>query len=197
MRHVRKWAMAGMCATAGGVLTASAVWACVSGPVINLSTASPKAGQEISVTGTGFNATSPDATLVRFNALDGPVLTTVPGPLAGGILDAKVMIPEGTKPGSYVLMVTRQNAQGSLTLSPARAVLSVVGDSGTAPVLGAPLATADTAVRTNGLIRSDDSISTGALALVALGVGGVGMFLAGMAALFAGRRSSEPEVARA
>lgn len=197
MRHVRNWALAGMCAAAVGVLTASAVWACVSGPVISLSTASPKAGQEINVTGTGFNATSPDATLVRFNALDGPILTTVPGPLVGGILDAKVTIPEGTKPGTYVLIVTRQNAQGALTLSPARTVLSVVGDSGSAPVLGASLATTDTAVRTSGLIRNDDSISTGTLALVALGVGGVGMFLAGIAAVFAGRRSRGREVARA
>ena len=84
-----------------------------------------------------------------------------------------------------------------MSLSPIRAVLSVTGDAGTAPVVGAPAATADTSARANGLARDDDSVSTGTLALVALGVGGVGMFLAGMAALFAGRRGSAPEAARA
>jgi len=176
---------------------AASAWACVSGPVINLSTVNVKAGQEMGITGTGFNATSPDATLVRFNALDGPLLVTVPGPLAGGILDAKVTIPEGTKPGSYILVVSRQNAQGSPTLSPTRALFNVVGDSGTNPVVGAPAASTDNSARVSGLARSDNSISTGTLALVALGVGGVGMFLAGMAALFAGRRTSAPEAAKA
>jgi len=46
------------------------------------------------------------------------------------------------------------------------------------------------------MARSDNSISGGTLALIALGVGGVGMFLAGTAALFAGRRGSAPEAAR-
>lgn len=196
MRHVRKWGVGGVCAAVGGVVLAASAWACVSGPVINLSTQNAKAGQEMGVTGTGFNASSPDSTLIRFNALDGPVLVTVPGPLAGGTLDTKVTIPEGTRPGAYILIVTRQNAQGGLTMSPTRAVFNVVGESGANPVLGAPAATADNSARTNGLQRADDSIGAGTLALVALGVAGVGMFLAGMAALFAGRRNA-PEVARA
>ena len=58
-------------------------------------------------------------------------------------------------------------------------------------------ASTDQTVRADSLARSDDSISTGTLALVALGVGGVGMFLAGMAALFAGRKSTAPEAAKA
>jgi hypothetical protein len=196
MRHTRKWALAGICTTAGGVLMAATAWACVSGPVINLSTPSVKAGQDMGVKGTGFNTSSPDATLIRFNALDGPVLVTVPGPLTSGNLDTSVTIPEGTKPGQYVLLITRQNAQGAVTQAPARALFSVVGDSGANPVLGAPLANADTSPRANGLARTDNSVSSGTLALVALGVGGVGMFLAGMAALFAGRRQTGPQVAR-
>jgi hypothetical protein len=197
MGHVRKWAMAVSCIAAAGALLASGAWACVSGPVVSLSSTNVKAGQEIGVTGTGFNATSPDTVVVRFNALDGPVLGTVPGPLAGGTLDTKVTIPDGTKPGSYILVVSRQNAQGSLSQAPTRVVFSVLGEAGSNPVLGAPVATADTTVRQNGLVRSDDSVSTGTLALVALGVAGVGMFLAGMAALFASRRPRQPEVARA
>ena len=96
-----------------------------------------------------------------------------------------------------MVIVSQTKADGSMSLSPIRAVMNVTGDAGTNPVLGAAPASADNSVRADGLARSDDSISMGTLALVALGVGGVGMFLAGMAALFAGRRSTAPEAARA
>jgi hypothetical protein len=195
MRQVRRWAIGGMTTAAAGVFMAAAAWACVSGPVVNLSTINAKAGQEVGITGTGFQAAN--QVQIRWNALDGQVLTTVPAPITGGTLDAKFTVPEGTKPGSYVVIVNQTKADGSLSLSPIRAVMNVTGDAGTNPVLGAASASADTSVRADGLARSDDSISTGTLALVALGVGGVGMFLAGMAALFAGRRTSAPEAAKA
>jgi hypothetical protein len=174
---------------------AAAAFACVSGPVVNLSTINAKAGQEVGITGTGFQTAN--QAQIRWNALDGPVLTTVPAPITGGNLDAKFTVPDGTKPGSYVVIVSQTKADGSLSLSPIRAVMNVTGDAGANPVVGAAPASADTSVRADGLARSDDSISTGTLALVALGVGGVGMFLAGMAALFAGRRSTAPEAAKA
>jgi hypothetical protein len=195
MSQVRRWAIGGVTTAAAGVLMAAAAWACVSGPVVNLSTTSAKAGQEVGVTGTAFQAAN--QVQIRWNALDGPVLTTVPAPITGGALDAKFTVPEGTRAGSYVVVLTQTKADGTLSLTPVRAVLSVTGDAGTAPVLGAPVSSADSTARIDGLVRSDDSISTGTLALVALGVGGVGMFLAGMAALFAGRRSSAPETAKA
>ena len=166
----------------------------LSGPVTNLSTISAKAGQEITLTVTGFQ--TGNQALVRWNALDGPVLTTVAPPITGGNLETAFSVPEGTKPGSYVV-VSQTKADGSLSLSPVRAALSVTGDAGSAPVVGAPASTADGAARADALARSDESITTGTLALVALGVGGVGMFVAGMAALFAGRRGSAPEAARA
>ena len=195
MKSVRRWALASMGSAAAGVVMAAAAFACVSGPVVNLSTINAKAGQEVGITGTGFQTTN--AAQIRWNALDGPVLTTVPAPIANGNLDAKFTVPEGTKAGSYVVIVTQTKADGSLSLSPIRAVMNVTGDAGTNPVLGATGASTDQTVRADSLARSDDSISTGTLALVALGVGGVGMFLAGMAALFAGRRSSAPEAAKA
>ncbi len=173
---------------------AAAAFACVSGPVVNLSTINAKAGQEVGITGTGFQATN--AAQIRWNALDGPVLTTLAS-VPGGNLDAKFTVPDGTKAGSYVVIISQTKSDGSLSLSPIRAVMNVTGDAGTNPVLGAPAASTDSAARADGLARSDDSISTGTLALVALGVGGVGMFLAGMAALFAGRRGSAPEAAKA
>jgi hypothetical protein len=195
MKSVRRWALASVGSAAAGVVMAAAAFACVSGPVVNLSTINAKAGQEVGITGTGFQATN--AAQIRWNALDGPVLTTVPAPIANGNLDAKFTVPEGTKAGSYVLIVTQTKADGSLSLSPIRAVMNVTGDAGTNPVLGATGASTDQTVRADSLARSDDSISTGTLALVALGVGGVGMFLAGMAALFAGRKSTAPEAAKA
>jgi len=193
LKSVRRWALAGVGSAAAGVLMAAAAFACVSGPVINLSTINAKAGQEVGITGTGFQ--TGNNAVVRFNALDGPVLTTVNAPIAGGNLDAKFTVPDGTKAGSYVIIVTQQNAAGTMTNAPVRAVFNVVGDAGTNPVVGAPAATADNTLRANGLARTDNSVSGGTLALVALGVGGVGMFLAGMAALFAGRRGSAPAAA--
>ncbi len=195
MRQARRWAIGGLTTAAAGVFMAAAAWACVSGPVVNLSTINAKAGQEVGITGTGFQTAN--AAQIRWNALDGPVLTTVPAPIANGNLDAKFTVPEGTKAGSYVVIVTQTKADGTMSLSPIRAVMNVTGDAGTNPVLGAQAASTDQTVRADSLARSDDSISTGTLALVALGVGGVGMFLAGMAALFAGRRSSAPEAAKA
>ena len=174
---------------------AAAAWACVSGPVVNLSTINAKAGQEVQITGTGFQTAN--QAVIRWNALDGQILTTVPAPITGGNLAASFTVPQGTTPGSYVVIVSQTKADGSMSLSPIRAVMNVTGEAGTTPVVGAAPASADNSVRADGLARSDDSISMGTLALVALGVGGVGMFLAGMAALFAGRRSTAPEAAKA
>ena len=63
-------------------------------------------------------------------------------------------------------------------------------------LLGAPVASPDTG-RAPGLVTDNNDISGTTLALIGLGVAGVGMFVAGMAALFAGRRGRAPEVARA
>ena len=80
----------------------------LSGPVTNLSTISAKAGQEITLTGTGFQ--TGNQALVRWNALDGPVLTTVAPPITGGNLETTFSVPEGTKPGSYVVVVSETKA---------------------------------------------------------------------------------------
>jgi len=104
--------------------------------------------------------------------------------------------PRGHEARQLRALISQTNPDGKVSLSPVRAVMSVTGDAGTQPVLGAPASNTDTAARATSLARDDQSISTGSLALVALGVGGVGMFLAGMATLFAGRKGSTPEAAR-
>ncbi|MDQ4068280.1 MAG: hypothetical protein M3203_02185, partial [Actinomycetota bacterium] len=56
MRQVRRSAIGGVAAAAAALLMGAAAWACVSGPVIELSTISAKAGEEVTVRGTGFQA---------------------------------------------------------------------------------------------------------------------------------------------
>ena len=165
-------------------IAASAAWACVSGPVVNLSTVTAKPGDQVTLTGTGFR--SPDPVQVRWNALDGPIVAELAKPDSSQTITATFAVPQGTTPGSYVVIVS-QTKGGKTSLSPIRAVLSVVGPSGQTPVLGADT-TSDASDRIPALVRSDNDVSNGTLALVALGVAGVGMFAAGVAALATSRR---------
>src|SRR4051794_34254032 len=50
MKSVRRWALASVGSAAAGVVMAAAAFACVSGPVVNLSTINAKAGQEVGIT---------------------------------------------------------------------------------------------------------------------------------------------------
>jgi hypothetical protein len=178
--------MAGLGVAAVGILSAAAAWACVAGPSAFTSTINAKAGEEITVTGVNFRSTAP--VLVRFDALDGPVLADLGAPRSGRV-EGKVMVPPGTPPGSHVLVFTQTGADGKFTQTPVRAMLNVVGEG--APVL--PATGVGDEARPAGLVTSDDGISGGTLALVGLGVAGVGMFVAGMAALLAGRRPTGRE----
>jgi hypothetical protein len=182
--HVRRFAFGALAGAATLALAGSAAWACVSGPVVNLSTISAKAGEQVTLTGTGFR--SPDPVQIRWNALDGPIIAEVAKPSSDQTVSATFTVPAGTAPGSYVVVVG-QTKNGRPTLSPIRAVLGVVGPTGTNPVLGAD-ATADTGDRLPALVQSDNDVSNGTLALVALGVAGIGMFAAGVAALATSRR---------
>jgi hypothetical protein len=182
--HTRRIAAGALGGAAALVIAASAAWACVSGPVVNLSTVTAKPGDQVTLTGTGFRQADPIQ--VRWNALDGPVVAQVAKPGSDQTVTANFMVPPGTVPGSYVVIVS-QTRDNKPTLSPVRAVLNVVGPSGQAPVLGAS-STSDDADRIPALVQSDDNVSNGTLALVALGVAGIGMFAAGVAALAVSRR---------
>lgn len=182
----RRVALGGLASIAVLVVAASTAWACVSGPVVNLSTVQARPGEQVTVTGTGFR--QPDKVDVRFNALDGPVVASLDRP-ENQTVNASFTVPPGTTPGNYVVIVTQTKPDGSLSLSPVRAVLTVVGPSGQTPVVGADTS-ADAGDRIAGLVRADNSVSNGTLLLVALGVAGVGMFAAGIAALATSRRGS-------
>lgn len=183
--HARRFALGAAASIAVLVAAASTAWACVSGPAVNLSTIQAKPGDEVTLTGTGFRLAEPVD--IRWNALDGPILASTAEP-EDRMVSATFTVPPGTAPGNYVV-VASQSKDGSLALSPIRALLTVVGPSGQAPVMGADLTT-NTGDRTPGLVRADDSVSTGTLLLVALGVAGIGMFAAGIAALATSRRGT-------
>lgn len=190
--NVRRWGVLGLGGLAAAMVATATAWACVSGPAISLATLNAKAGQDVAFTATGFKANQP--VIAKFNALDGPVVGTFTAD-KDGLANGTVKVPDGTKAGSYVMVFT-QEVNGNLTQVPTRALIQVTGDGGTSPVVGAPLGQ-PTAARATGLVHTDNSVSGGTLALVALGVGGIGMFVAGIAALFAGRARRAPEAARA
>ena len=180
---VRRFTAGALAGAATLAVAGSAAWACVSGPVVNLSTVSAKPGDQVTLTGTGFRQADP--VQVRWNALDGPILAELAKP-ENQTISATFSVPPGTAPGSYVVIVS-QVKNGNMSLSPIRAVLSVVGPSGQAPVVGADTRS-DAAERMPSLVQSDSDVSTGTLALVSLGVAGIGMFAAGVAALASSRR---------
>ena len=175
---------------------AAASWACVSGALVTLSASQAKAGQEVGIKGVGFPKA--DAVTVRFGSLSGPVVATLtPSSSApfGNAASGTLTVPADTKPGDYVVIATQSSPDGKVSNAPVRVLLSVVGEGGTAPVVGAPRGL-DTVTRQAELTVTDDSVSVGALALAALGVAGIGMFLAGIAALVAGRQGRETQTAR-
>ena len=188
MQRAQRLGFVGFAIGVGVVALASAAFACVSGPAMNLNPGQARPGSEVTVTGTGWRKADP--VLIRFNALNGPVLATMT-PASEGF-SGTVTIPADVKPANYVLIATQTAADGSLTQMPVRALLTVVGDGGV-PTLTAPVAATDTA-RPAALAKSE-SVSTASLVLVGLGVAGIAMFVAGMAALLAGRRREQPEPA--
>ena len=94
MGRVRTWAIGGCRRVRLAVLCMTAAWACVSGPAVNLSVIEAKAGQEVGIKGASFRLT--DDVLVRFNALDGPLLTTIKP--VGGNIEGTFTVPAGTRP---------------------------------------------------------------------------------------------------
>jgi len=192
--HVRKWLIGGLGAIAAAVVTTASAWACVSGPSVTFNTATIKPGETVTANMRDFRKADP--VQVRWNDLSAPVLASFESNGTGTLFSGTFTVPENAKPGNYVVIFSQSAPDGKASQAPVRALLTVAGTGGANPVLGAPIAPVD-AARPAGLVTEDTSVSAGTLALVALGVGGVGMFLAGMAALFAGRRPPAPEAARA
>ena len=197
--RVRRWATGGLGVVGAVLVAAATAWACVSGPAVSLATINVKPGQEAQLTGTNF--TKPDPVTVRWNALDGPVVGTfetaaASGNASGRAFQGNITVPADARAGNYVLVVTQSSADGTLSQMPVRALITVTPDGAATPMVGQSLSP-PVAERPAGLVSSEDSVSGGTLALFGLGVAGVGMFVAGVAALFAGRRGRAPEAVRA
>ena len=195
--NVRKLLAVGGFGMALLVVSASTAWACVSGPTTFVTPTTAAPGSEVQVSGVYFTKEQPVE--VRFNALDGPVLgsfTPAKGARSFGLeMQGTIVVPPGTKPGSYVLRFTQRDAAGKLVQTPSRLMLTVSGPGGTTPALGAPVGLGETD-RPPGLVRTDDdAIGVSAMLLIGLGAAGIGMFLTGMAALAAGQRRRAPEAA--
>ncbi|HJV08295.1 MAG TPA: hypothetical protein VJ653_01380 [Acidimicrobiales bacterium] len=159
---------------------------------LQVAPAEVRAGQEVTVFGPrGYGRSNPVE--IRGGAVDGPVLGTFQpneelyamwGPGA-------VRIPENVKAGTYYLFATQTLAANETHIRgvPARGEVKVLGATGTAPVLGqAPETPLSEQPRVE--LLEEEPVSTGTILLVALGVAGAGLFLAGGAAALSTRRQS-------
>lgn len=191
MKSFRALVTLGATAVTAVAVSAAAAWACVAGPTLLATPQSVPAGGKVAVSGISWNADFP--VVIRFDALDGPVLGTfMPDPDTDR-LQGTVTLPADLKPGNYVLIGTQQSADGKNAIIPSRALVSVQGTGG-APVLGAPLGSTAGDDRLTGLAASD-GVSTGSLVLTGVGVAGAALFLAGAGVFLTTRRRSTPEPA--
>lgn len=164
---------------------------------LQITPAQVKAGDEVTVFGPrGYGRANPVE--IRAGSIDGPILGTFQpneelyamwGP-------GTVRIPENTKPGTFNLFATQTLAANETHIRgvPARGEVTILGAGG-APVLSkAPEVPLDEQP-TVGLLE-EEPVSTGSVLLVALGVAGAGLFIAGMAVAFSSRRRpGQPSVA--
>ena len=153
-----------------------------------------KAGQEVTVFGPrGYGRSNPVE--IRFGKVDGTVLGTFQpneelyamwGPGA-------VRLPEDLKPGVYDLFATQRLAPNETHIRgvPARGQVTVLGPGGP-PVLGEAPAPGFGEQPTVGLLEQKP-VSNGAILLVALGVAGAGLFVAGIGAAISSRRRQSPQ----
>ena len=167
---------------------------------LQISPAQAKAGEEVTVFGPrGYGRTN--KVDVRWGSQDGPILGSFQpneelyalwGP-------GTIRIPEDAKPGVYQLYATQTLAASETHIRgvPARGELTVVGAGGT-PLVGKPAGSAVDG-QGSGPLTEDEPVSTGTVLLVALGVGGLGLLIAGGAAAMASRRrqSDAPKTAAA
>ena len=196
MRHLRRLGLGTGVAALVVAAVAAGAWACIAGPTLEVSPTQATPGSEVALKGVSYNR---NPIVVRFNGLNGPVIGTIQ-PTGGSAtssdwaLNGTVTIPADAKPGNYVIVATQPSGDGKLTQVPTRGLVTVVSTGG-APLLGSGVAALQPEERPTGLVRTDNSVSAGALLLAGLGVAGLAMFVAGAAALLAGRRAerAEPE----
>jgi len=173
------------------LVPAAAAWACLPVASVTSTPASVQAGQQVTVMGNEFYGSNP--VLIHFNGLNGPVLGSFTPNANTGTFVGAVTIPADAPVGPAVLVATEAAATatsptgGSSAGVPTRTVVNVLGPGGSSPIAVAPSGTA----RPSGVVTQSSAVSTGALVLVALGVLGVALFIAGGVALMTSGRRRE------
>jgi len=156
-----------------------------------------KPGQQVTVYGPrGYARTNPVE--VRWNSPTGPVLGTFqpneesyaqfgPGP---------VTIPADARPGTYQLFATQQLTPADTYIRgiPSHATVEVVGVGG-APTLGAGPAPQSQPEAVG--LEKHEGVDSGRFAIIAFGVAGIALFLAGAGAILASRRGRSAPAAEA
>jgi hypothetical protein len=171
----------------GGVL--ALVW---HGPVearhnfsmLEVSPQQATSGQEVTVSGFSYTKTA----VVRFGALDGPVLARL-DPTSNNDIRGVVRIPPDTPPGRHVLFAMHEDDKGTPTRFPGRAAITVSGPG------GPPLGVDDEAIvepRPIGVLEQH-SVSPGNLLFVAVATAGGASLLAGVFLVLSARRRSAGE----
>jgi hypothetical protein len=120
--------------TAAIMIGASAAWACASLAELKLAMPMASAGEEVAFKGTFFNKDNPVE--IRWNSLDGPVLTTVtPDTFTAGLhgnwrfANGSFTVPADAQPGNYLVIANQEAAEHTNTWGiPARTLLQV-GDA--------------------------------------------------------------------
>lgn len=171
----------------------AASWACTSLATLNLSKSSGAVGEPLTVTGSSFKASTPEAAAppvaLHWNSADGPVVAQTTTDAAGNIA-ATFNVPD-SQPGNFVVIARQLDAEGKDQWgTPARAAFQVLG-AGTEPV-AAPAA----ASRPFSTAASDSSSGVA----LALGLGALGLVLFGagfMAVVRQTRRQPVPVPAKA
>lgn len=156
---------------------------------LQITPAQVRAGEEVTVFGPrGYGRTNPVE--IRAGSLDGPILGTFqPNEESYAMWGpGQVRIPENAQPGTYYLFATQTLAANETHIRgvPARGEVTILGAGG-APVLGAAPEVPLEEQERVGLLQ-EEPVSTGSVLLVALGVAGAGLFIAGLAVAFSSRR---------
>lgn len=145
-------------------------------------------GGEVTVSGFSYTKTA----VVRFGALDGPVLARLE-PTANNDIRGTVRIPDDVKPGRYILFAQHEDANGRPTRFPGRAAIVVAGPGGPPQDLTTGL---ELEARPHGLVTNDEEVSTASLLAVALGTAGAAALVVGVATVVIRRRGSTRAVSQ-
>ncbi len=156
---------------------------------LQITPAQAKAGQEVTVFGPrGYGRTNPVE--IRAGAVDGPILGSfTPNEEAYAMWGpGTVKLPDNIPAGVYYLYATQTLAASETHIRgiPARGQVTIVA-SGGAPVLGGPPEILlDDQLKVD--LLEEEPVGNGAVLLVALGVAGAGLFVAGVGAAVSSRR---------